>query len=75
MFPTFAWAKVNVGVPPSVVSSPDCTSDSPAETGTVTWFVALVVASYWRLVTVNEPVTVKVRWVIAAVVVAVVLWE
>ncbi|CAB4645694.1 unannotated protein [freshwater metagenome] len=44
--PTVACAKVKVGVPANVVSSPPCTSDRPGELGNVTWLVASAVASY-----------------------------
>ena len=44
--PTVVCANVNIGVPVSVASSPACTSESPAETGSVTCDVASAVASY-----------------------------
>ena len=71
LLPIVAFANVNVGVPVNVASSPTCTSDSPALTGTVTWPLASVVASYWRLAMVNVPVTVSGRAVMFAVFVAV----
>ena len=70
--PTFALAKVKVGVPVSVTLSVAWTPDSEGEAGSDTLPVASVVPSYARFDAVYVPTMVSVRAVMLAVPVAVV---